>query len=82
MSDPVTDKYGTILKEFDVVRIFHFTGRNYQRQYMHKWVRKNNAGNLVFVNLDDPTQDSVRIELTNPNDMEIISSRYGPNNES
>ena len=34
------DKHGIPIKEFDVLKMFHFTGARRKKYYMYKWVRE------------------------------------------
>ena len=36
---PFFDKYGTEIKEFALIKVFHFIGQRKKRHYMYKWVR-------------------------------------------
>ena len=36
---PYFDKNGVEIKEFAVIKVFHFIGRRKKRHYMYKWVR-------------------------------------------
>lgn len=50
------DKNGKEIKEFAVLKIFHFTGIRRKRYYMYKWVKlieKNNKQYWVAYHLTD-----------------------------
>lgn len=51
------DKYGVEIKEFAVLKVFHFTGARKKKHYMYKWVRLIN-GELCGVHLTDAHPDS------------------------
>lgn len=51
------DKHGTEVKEFAVLKIFHFIGARKKKHYMYKWVRNVN-GRLVGMHLDSADEDS------------------------
>jgi nuclear transport factor 2 (NTF2) superfamily protein len=36
---PYYDKHGREIKEFAVLKVFHFTGARKKKHYMYKWVR-------------------------------------------
>ena len=48
------DKHGIRLREFDVVKIFHFIDQRRKNHYMYKWLRKNEKGELCMRHLDGP----------------------------
>lgn len=48
---PLLDKNGIEIREFAVLKIFHFTGARKKQHYMYKWVRKV-EGHLVGMHLD------------------------------
>lgn len=53
----VKDKNGNEIKEFDVLKVFHFIGKRRKKHYMYKWVKKDpEYGYLVAHHLvnDDP----------------------------
>lgn len=37
----VKDKNGNEIKEFDVLKVFHFIGKRRKKHYMYKWVKKD-----------------------------------------
>jgi len=39
IEQPYFDKNGTQIKEFAVLKVFHFIGPRRKRYYMYKWVR-------------------------------------------
>lgn len=47
------DKHGNKLREFDVVKVFHFTGARRKKHYMYKWLRRNEKGELCMKHLDE-----------------------------
>lgn len=52
LEDPYFDKNGQEIKEFSLIKLFHFTGRNKRgngkkHYYMYKWVRLKTLGNGV-----------------------------------
>jgi hypothetical protein len=46
------DKNGREIREFAVIKIFHFTGAKRKKHFMYKWVRKVD-GHLVGQHLTD-----------------------------
>lgn len=46
------DKHGREIREFAVLKIFHFVGRRRKKHFMYKWVRKVD-GHLVGRHLTD-----------------------------
>ena len=51
------DKHGTEIKEFAVLKIFHFIGTRKKKHYMYKWVREQ-GGHLVGMHLTDANPNS------------------------
>lgn len=47
------DKNGSEIKEYDVLKIFHFVGARRKKHYMYKWVRLDKHGHLAISHLDD-----------------------------
>lgn len=48
--EPYFDEKGTEIKEFAVIRVFHFIGARRKRYYMYKWVRlKEFNGKLYWI---------------------------------
>lgn len=46
------DKNGLVIKEFDVLKVFHFTGARRKKHYVYKSVRKSpKTGELMIVHL-------------------------------
>jgi hypothetical protein len=39
IEEPYFDKYGNVIKEFAVLKVFHFIGARRKKHYMYKWVR-------------------------------------------
>jgi len=44
------DQRSVKIEEFDVLKVFHFTGARKKKYFMYKWVKKYN-GNLVTYHL-------------------------------
>ena len=53
------DEKGKQIKEFDVVRVFHYFGVRNKKHYMYKWIRYDAQGQLVAVHLNTPMEPSV-----------------------
>ena len=51
--DVFYDSKGNELREFDVVKVFHFVGKRRKRHYMYKWIRKDGSGHLCMQHLND-----------------------------
>jgi hypothetical protein len=50
IEQPYYDKNGTEIKEFAVLKVFHFIGARRKRHYMYKWVKlKGWDGKLYWV---------------------------------
>ena len=39
IEEPFFDENGTEIKEFAVIRVFHFIGSRRKKHYMYKWIR-------------------------------------------
>lgn len=76
----IYDKHGQAIREFDVLKVFHFTGARRKRHYMYKWVRKNDKGELAILHLISPEEPSVPLHVVSPRQKwaqaEIVQSRY------
>ena len=48
------DKKGIEIREFAVIKIFHYTGPRRRKYYMYKWIKIEN-GNYVAYHLTDRT---------------------------
>ena len=57
------DKNGNILHEFDVVKIFHFTGARRKRHYMYKWIRSDKNGRLCMMHLSSEKDSQIMVPL-------------------
>ena len=51
------DKNGIEIREFAVIKVFHFIGARKKKHYMYKWVRLVN-GHLVGMHLANADPDS------------------------
>jgi hypothetical protein len=40
------DKKDREIKEFDLIKVYHFTDRRNRKRYMYKWVKRATAGKL------------------------------------
>lgn len=60
---PFYDGKGNEIKEFDVVKVFHFTGKRRKRHYMYKWIRKNGNGELCLMHLTNALDDLVPLKV-------------------
>lgn len=75
VEEPYFDKNGKEIKDFAVLKVFHFKGRNEQGRgrklyYMYKWVRlKEYHGNLYWTarHLTDDSEACFNLRsITNP----------------
>lgn len=42
------DKNGKVIKEFDLLKVYHFTGARKKKYYMYKWVKRDKStGHLM-----------------------------------
>ncbi len=57
------DKSGVEFKEFDVVKVFHFTGARNKKHYMYKWIRKDATGRMCFQHLDEESSSLVWLSI-------------------
>jgi len=74
------DKHGQVIQEFDLLKVFHFTGSRRKKYFMYKWVIKNleSPGMLFGLHLEE-SGDSFWIGVENGKDKifkdyEIIQS--------
>ena len=81
--DIFVDEKENEIKEFDVLKVFHFIGARRKRNYMYKWVRKNDKQELCFQHLGiDKRLVNMKCCCTkNDNkwvfhDAEIVQSRF------
>lgn len=73
------DKYGIKIEEFDLLKIFHFTGSRRKKYYMYKWIKKDKeTGDLMGYSLDPKGHYFNLYSICNENlmiqDAEIIQS--------
>ena len=73
------DKTGKQIREFDVLKVFHFTGSRLKKHYMYKWVRLNDRGELAIMHLGAHNETSVPLRACGPEngvieDAEIVQS--------
>jgi len=59
----IFDKKGKEIKEFDVIKIFHFIGARRKKHYMYKWVR-----------LVDGVLVGMHLTNANPNSWFVLSN--------
>lgn len=57
------DSHNNKIKEFDVVKVFHFTGARRKKHYMYKWIRKDSKGKLCFCHLDSDKEEMIRLSI-------------------
>ena len=72
------DKFGRIIEEFDLLKVFHFVGARRKRYYMYKHVRRNTRGDLACFHMtgEDPNNIDAWFNLSAlPEDTEIIQSK-------
>ena len=82
--DVFYDSKGNEIREFDVVKVFHFIGKRRKRHYMYKWIRKNDNGNLCMQHLTDDISDLVSLTVVCKRTLaawiwegaEIVQSNY------
>ncbi len=48
LEKPFFDKNGRQIKEFAVVKVFHFIGRRKKKHYMYHWVRLNEVNGIKY----------------------------------
>lgn len=66
------DKKGIPVREFDVLKMYHFTGARRKKHYMYKWVRKIDE-HLVAWHLTDGKNNSwFKLDQQLLNDCEIV----------
>ena len=76
------DKHGKQIREFDVLKVFHFIGSRRKKHYAYKWVRFDARGLLAIMHLDSgngetvPLMSCVRTVDGIWKDTEIVQSRY------
>ncbi len=63
MSDVFYDRKGNEISEFDVVKVFHFTGARRKQHYMYKWIRKNKSGQLCIMHLSPDSENLVPLNV-------------------
>ena len=65
--EPVVSSYcdgkGVEFKEFDVVKVFHFTGVGRKKHYMYKWILTDDKGRLCFKHLSDDKEELVWLSI-------------------
>lgn len=82
--DVFYDSKGNELREFDVVKVFHFIGKRRKRHYMYKWIRKDDSGRLCMKHLADDASQLVSLSAVCKKtpaawiwvDAEIVQSCY------
>ncbi len=75
------DKAGNQIKEFDVLKVFHFIGARRKRHYMYKLVRRDDKGRMAIMHLTASDEPMVpMMAVTNKDgvfeEAEIVQSRY------
>lgn len=71
---PAYDKHGKEIHEFDLLKVFHFTGARRKKHYMYKWVSVK-MGHLYGLHLAN-NDGSGYVLQGNLMDTEIISSPW------
>ncbi len=74
------DKNGKVIREFDVLKVFHFIGARRKKHYIYKWIT---GDGLRFLHLDN-TNISVPLSTVTENingkrvwtDAEIVQTIY------
>lgn len=61
------DAHGIEIREFDVLKVFHFIGARRKVHYMYKWVRRNSRGELAILHLDAPHEPMVILRAVSCN---------------
>ena len=56
------DKNGRRIKEFDLIKVFHFIGAHNKKYYLYKWIRKDNGGRLCMKHLGYDKSNLVHLE--------------------
>lgn len=76
----ITDKKRNVIREFDLLKVFHFTGFRGKKHYVYKWVRIN-QGELYGCHLADASGEGFFLWILAPDgmfkDAEIIQTRPG-----
>jgi hypothetical protein len=79
----VKDKNGVEIKEFNVIKVFHFIGARRKRHYMYKWVRKHkkHPQYLIGVHLTNSVVDDGYILASKPGenilmDVEVVQDYH------
>lgn len=73
MADKFFDKNGIEFQEFDVVKVFHFTGPGRKKNYMYKWIRFNSNKELSMMHLDDSVSSLVNLKsVCTKDDDELV----------
>lgn len=71
MSNDLYDKYGYPIREYDVLKVYHFTGRRRKKHYMYKWVRCVN-GHLYGSHLHSDKHDGYLLTQASLKNTEIV----------
>ena len=76
----IKDKKGTVIREFDLLKVFHFTAAlRRKKHYMYKWVHIK-QGELYGLHLADDSGESLPLWVIAPEgvfeDAEIVQTRY------
>lgn len=79
------DKNGQRIREYDLVKVFHFTGARNKKHYMYKWVVAGERG-LRFLHLDGSYDSVPLLSVTTLidgervwSDAEVVQTKYDPN---
>lgn len=71
----LTDKYGRPIEEFDILKVYHFTGTRKKKHYMYKMVIKH-KGHLYGCHLDSyELKPGFSLIGCNYADIEIVQSK-------
>ncbi len=70
------DKNGTRIREFDVLKVFHFVGARRKKHYMYKWVRRHpGSAYLHALHMEDDSGDYYVLS-GNYKETEIVQSPW------
>lgn len=78
IEEPYLDKSGTEIKEFAVLKVFHFTGARRKKHFMYRWVRlmeQNGKKYWIAMHLTNGKQDSYSsLRATANNDRKLMGA--------
>lgn len=67
------DKHGNELREFDVVKVYHFTGARRKKHYMYKWLIIK-QDELYALHLEGNSGDGYWIKNENIEKIELVQT--------